>query len=92
MSGHTPTTEEVREAYADWNSTDVFGAPGIPTGESRENFDRWLAGIRAEVVEQIAQAIERRKRDMAEGYAGDARAMLEIGMDTAARIARQATP
>lgn len=86
MSEYTPDTETVREQYTREQPAHI----GTVSSKSAE-FDRWLAGIRAEVVEQIAQAIERRKRDMAGGYTGDARAMLEIGMDTAARIARQAT-
>ena len=40
---------------------------------------------------QIAAAIQRRKRDLAEGYSDIALAMLEVGMEEAARIAEGTT-
>ena len=41
---------------------------------------------------QIAAAIQRRKRDLAEGYSDIALAMLEAGMEEAARIAEEGNP
>ena len=44
MSDYTPTTEEVKESYFDWN-----GGHGVenPIG-LYEEFDRWLAEVKAQ--------------------------------------------
>jgi len=48
-----------------------------------------LPYLEAAIRKQIAADIERRKRDLAEGYADMAKAMLEAGMEEAARIAEK---
>ena len=48
-----------------------------------------LPHLEAALRKQIAADIERRKRDLAEGYADMAKAMLEAGMEEAARIAEK---
>src|SRR5690625_949452 len=50
-----------------------------------------LPHIETAIRKQIAADIERRKRDLAEGYADMAKAMLEAGMEEAARIAEGTT-
>lgn len=45
--------------------------------------------IETAIRKQVAADIERRKRDLAEGYADMAKAMLEAGMEEAARIAEK---
>ena len=50
-----------------------------------------LPNLEAAIRKQIAADIERRKRDLAEGYADMAKAMLEAGMEEAARIAEEGT-
>jgi len=43
VSGYTPTTEEVRKAWADWVTTDWLAT---------EQFDRWLAEVKAQAWEE----------------------------------------
>ncbi|MGC0143167.1 hypothetical protein [Pseudactinotalea sp. Z1732] len=58
MSERTPTTEDVRHGYAWLSAGDNPGAREAAEGD----FDTWLAAhdaqVRAEIAEQIAQAIE----------------------------------
>ena len=51
-----------------------------------------LPHIETALRKQIAAAIQRRKRDLAEGYSDIALAMLEAGMEEAARIAEEGNP
>ena len=50
MSECTPTTEEIREAFASrfWDDYSVYQPTEEDLGEERANFDRWLAGVQAE--------------------------------------------
>lgn len=80
------TGDVIEEVWDAWIAGTFYDIDPDPDADA---FDRWLARHDAKIAERIAQAIERRKRDMAEGYAGTARAMLEVGMDAAARIARE---
>lgn len=43
MSDYTPTTEEVRKAWADWVTSDWLAT---------EQFDRWLAEVRADIWDE----------------------------------------
>lgn len=51
MSNHTPTTEEVREAY----STDVEGKDDWSSKMSRAEFDRWLAAHDAALLASVRE-------------------------------------
>ena len=53
----------------------------------REHEAHVIAEFEKALRTQIAAEIQRRKRDMAGGYADTAKAMLEVGMEEAARIA-----
>lgn len=85
MSEYRAGLEEIKAIYATH--------AGMPVPEALNAFSTWfgrtMRRAREEERDRIAQAIERRKRDLAEGYADTARAMLEMGMEEAARIARQ---
>ena len=57
MSGYTPTTEEVREAWltAEHEERDPFSTSD---DDLRAEFDRWLAAHDAEILEKAAQRVE----------------------------------
>ena len=50
MSDYTPTTEEVLDAYALFKDEDFE--------DSSEEFDRWLAEVKAEAVIELVARIE----------------------------------
>jgi hypothetical protein len=91
MSEYTPTTEQVREAYATRN------APAQDL-ERRAAFDRWLAAHDADTREQCAREIEkfrdttkagcvpRPESDLAGYYM---RSGTIDGLDLAARLIRE---
>ena len=49
---YTPTTNEVRNAYR-LSDQDIDGSPYLPEKSDAE-FDRWLAGVKAEAWEEGA--------------------------------------
>lgn len=55
QQGYTPTTEEVRNGYAEVEKP-VYGLVNDP--ERTAGFDRWLADHDAEVREGVAREIE----------------------------------
>ena len=78
MSEFTPTTEQVRGAYAAYVPTYV--------GPRKQAFDRWLATYRKQVAEEIAEAIEGSLISSAQ--AEDER-LLNDGLRLGAAIARE---
>lgn len=78
------TTEKIAAEHL-MTATSGCTCGGMQLGEpySRHVAEATEKAIRA----QIAADIQRRKRDLADGYADIARAMLETGMEEAARIA-----
>lgn len=53
MSGYTPTTDEVREAVAEWCWARRMFRCELEAGDGKE-FDRWLASVKAEAIRGAA--------------------------------------
>jgi len=83
--------ETAYEAAAEGVLDAAFGQelPEAPIDLARAALTAALPYLEAAIRKQIAADIERRKRDLAEGYADMAKAMLEAGMEEAARIAEK---
>src|SRR5699024_12402160 len=83
--------EAAIEAAAEGIYDAAFGQelPEAPIDLATAALEAALPHLEAALRKQIAADIERRKRDLAEGYADMAKAMLEAGMEEAARIAEK---
>lgn len=65
--------------------------PRITESDAYDLASNALTAALPHIRKQIAAAIQRRKRDLAEGYSDISLAMLEAGMEEAARIAEEGT-
>ena len=78
MSEYTPSTAQVRDSYISaWREQN--------TGQSRAEFYRWLAEVRAAERERIAQAIGRRLDNLGHTMTPNER----HGLRAALRIAQE---
>lgn len=59
MSDYTPTTEEVRASYL----TSLTHDYPANIGEQIDEFDRWLAGVKAEAVREFIREISAHVED-----------------------------
>ena len=57
MSDYTPTTEEVRYKYSWWTDKNLV-ARGVEPTDTKAEFDRWLAEVKAQAWEEGKQVAE----------------------------------
>jgi hypothetical protein len=85
----TPTTEQVRDGYAIDPEAEHHDPIGYPQWEryARRAFDRWLAAHDAELLERVADEIEKDRPEMGDPMGGNSfRLGRDAGLAQAAAI------